>query len=831
MVGILIVSHSRKLAQGIQELVSQMIQGTVPIAIAAGIDDPQRPLGTDPLQIQQAIEALDCKDGVLVLMDLGSAVLSAEMALEFLPPEQRSRVKLCGAPLVEGAIAAAVKAATGGNLDQVYQEAYQGLNAKQTHLSFEGTVANLHPATATPPPESREIHLTIGLPMGLHARPAAQLVLNAAQFQSQITLRNLTRQTSAINAKSINQVMMLGTRQGDEIAIAATGSDATAALACLQELVENHFGETDLEAPPPALAATPAIENNKLVGIPASSGIAIAPLYLYQSATSIVQHHHSDYPEIEWDELQLAIETAKKELQTLQHQTFGKTGEQQAAIFTAHSLYLSDPELLAEVQTPIFEQHFTAAAAWKNTIDRTVARYQALGDRDLQARAIDVADVGERVLRLLAGTIASRIELPEPAILVANDLTPSQTAQLDLSKVKGICTVSGSATSHSGILARSLGLPAIVGLSSQLLRLQPGTLLAMNGDTGELWIEPPPAELRQLEQKQQAQTRTVQPALTLSTPTATRDGHRVKLMANINTLADAQAVKGSGAEGVGLLRSEFLFLDRTTLPTEAEQVTIYQEIAAAVAPEPLFIRLLDIGGDKPLPYLKLPSEANPFLGYRGIRVLLDRPELLKTQLKAILRVSHQYAIKAILPMVSAIAEVQAVQEILSQAQLELQQANVGFHRQLEIGIMIEVPAAVNLSDRLAGVANFFSIGTNDLTQYVMASDRNNAQVAHLADAFAPAILRNIQQTVTNAHRAGIPVCVCGELAAYREAIPILIGLGVDEFSIPVSVIPQLKQLIAQIDGDEAGAIASAVLNLDSGAAVREYVASRFSMPL
>uniref|UniRef100_A0ACD5GQJ3 Phosphoenolpyruvate--protein phosphotransferase n=1 Tax=Desertifilum tharense IPPAS B-1220 TaxID=1781255 RepID=A0ACD5GQJ3_9CYAN len=382
--------------------------------------------------------------------------------------------------------------------------------------------------------------------------------------------------------------------------------------------------------------------------------------------------------------------------------------------------------------------------------------------------------------------------------------------------MKGICTVSGSATSHSGILARSLGLPAIVGLSSQLLRLQPGTLLAMNGDTGELWIEPPPAELRQLEQKQQRQTQTTQPAVALSTPTATRDGHRVKLMANINTLTDAQAVKGSGAEGVGLLRSEFLFLDRTTLPTEAEQVAIYQEIAAAVAPEPLFIRLLDIGGDKPLPYLKLPSEANPFLGYRGIRVLLDRPELLKTQLKAILRVSHQYAVKAILPMVSAIAEVQAVQEILSQAQLELQQANVGFHRQLEIGIMIEVPAAVNLSDQLAGVANFFSIGTNDLTQYVMASDRNNAQVAHLADAFAPAILRNIQQTVTNAHRAGIPVCVCGELAAYREAIPILIGLGVDEFSLPVSVIPQLKRLIAQIDGDEAGAIASAVLNLDSG---------------
>ncbi|NES94618.1 MAG: phosphoenolpyruvate--protein phosphotransferase [Desertifilum sp. SIO1I2] len=830
MVGILIVSHSRKLAQGIQELVSQMIQGTVPIAIAAGIDDPQRPLGTDPLQIQQAIEALGCEDGVLVLMDLGSAVLSAEMALEFLLPEQRSRVKLCGAPLVEGAIAAAVKAATGGNLDQVYQEAYQGLNGKQTHLSFEGTVANLHPATATPLSESREIHLTIGLPMGLHARPAAQLVLNAAQFESQITLRNLTRQTSAINAKSINQVMLLGTRQGDEIAIAATGSDATAALACLQELVENHFGETDfLEAPPPALATPPAIENNKLIGIPASSGIAIAPLYLYQSATSIVQHHHSDYPEIEWDELQLAIETAKKELQTLQHQTFGKTGEQQAAIFTAHSLYLSDPELLAEVQTLIFEQQFTAAAAWKNTIDRTVARYQALNDP--LGRAVDVADVGERVLRLLAGTIASRIELPEPAILVANDLTPSQTAQLDLSKVKGICTVSGSATSHSGILARSLGLPAIVGLSSQLLRLQPGTLLAMNGDTGELWIEPPPAELRQLEQKQQAQTRTVQPALTLSTPTATRDGHRVKLMANINTLADAQAVKGSGAEGVGLLRSEFLFLDRTTLPTEAEQVALYQEIAAAVAPEPLFIRLLDIGGDKPLPCLKLPPEANPFLGYRGIRVLLDRPELLKTQLKAILRVSHQYAVKVILPMVSAIAEVQAVQEILSQAQLELEQANLGFNRQLEIGIMIEVPAAVNLCDRLAGMANFFSIGTNDLTQYVMASDRNNPQVAHLADAFAPAILRNIQQTVTNAHRAGIPVCVCGELAIYPEAIPILIGLGVDELSTPVSAIPQLKRIIAQIGEDEAGAIASAALNLDSGAAVRKYVASRFSIEL
>ena len=855
MVGIVIVSHSEKLATGVQELAIQMVQGsqhdqmsadTFRLALAAGIDDPENPLGTDAMQIYQAIESVYSDEGVVVLMDLGSAILSAEMALEFMPEEQRAKVRLCEAPLVEGAIAAVVQAAAGADIEQVLAEARGALAAKAAQLSGVGSQeskvvgAGLTEISAFPPTNlinppvqesgvdigqsTKEIHLTVRNQMGLHARPAAKFVATASRFESQITLQNVTAKSKPVNAKSINQVITLGVRQGHEIAIAATGVDATEALAALQQPVEANFGETSVEQlPATPLPETPPSTNAQLSGIPASPGIAIAPVVIYQSAVVGVKQQQADNPQAEWQQLQTACSTAHHQIQILR-QKAAIRGKEEAAIFDAHLLFLEDPAIIDNARQAIFVKEMSAAAAWKAVIDETVASYQALEDSYLQARATDVSDVGQRVLQLLTGTEIAPLDLKEPAILVADDLTPSQTAQLDPNKVLGICTVSGGATSHSGILARSLGIPAVVGVGAELLRLENGTLIALDGDTGQVWVQPDEAQLRELQLKRDNQLAAKQTLrATAHQPAITSDGHQIKVMANIGGVADAEIALENGAEGVGLLRSEFIYFDRVSSPSEEEQLDVYQAIADILSLHPLIIRTLDIGGDKPLPYLNLPSEANPFLGWRGIRFLLDYPDLLKTQLRAILRASHTHPIKVMFPMITSVREIRAAKEILATAQAELRSASIPFDEAMEVGIMVEVPAAVAMADQLAAEVDFFSIGTNDLSQYLMAADRNNAKVATLADAFEPAVLRMIQQAVIAADNAGIWVGVCGELASSPLATPILVGLGVEELSMNPPAIPAVKAVVSQLRMSEAEAIAHAVLQLDSAEAVRDYV--------
>jgi len=837
MVGIVIVSHSAKLAAGVQELAQQMVQGAAQIATAAGIDDPENPLGTDAMQVYQAIASVYSDDGVLVLMDLGSAVLSAEMALEFLPEEQRVKVKLCSAPLVEGAIAAVVQAAAGADIEQVIAEARGALAAKASQLSE--VIAEAQPTTHNQQ-LSKEIHLTVHNNMGLHARPAAALVQTACRFESDITLRNITANSKSVNAKSINQVVTLGVRQGHEIAIAASGVDADQALTALQQLVDANFGEK-IGEPKSAIAQSNAqreqqrvsIPNPKsqiqnLSGIPASPGIAIGSVVLYHSAVPEVQNQQVDNPQAEWQELQTAIATARYQIQILRQKASAQVGEEEAAIFDAHLLCLEDPEVIHKAQELILRSGLSAAAAWKSVLDDTVAAYEALTDSYLQARADDVRDVGQRVLRLLAGVTSAPLDLQEPAILVATDLTPSQTAELDPTKVLGICTAVGGATSHAGILARSLGIPAVMGVGAELSGWENGTLIALDGDTGQIWVNPDEAQLRELQVKRDSQLAEEQALkVTAQLPAITRDGHQIKVMANISGIADAKIAVNAGAEGVGLLRSEFLFLERAIAPTEEEQLEVYQAIADNILdPYPLIIRALDIGGDKPLPYLNLEPEANPFLGYRGIRILLDCPDLFKTQLRAILRASYGRQIKVMFPMVASVREIRAAKEILATVKAELRSEGKSFDEAMEVGIMVEVPSSVAMADKLAAEVDFFSIGTNDLSQYVMACDRNNPKVAKLADAFEPAVLRMIQTTVKSARDAGIWVGVCGELASIPEAIPILLGLGVDELSMNSPAIPAVKATIAKLTMGEAEAISGAVLQLDSAEAVRNYVANQ-----
>ncbi|MEH2239044.1 phosphoenolpyruvate--protein phosphotransferase [Nostoc sp.] len=835
MIGIVIVSHSKQLALGVRELAAQMVQGQVSIAVAAGIEDPENPLGTDPIQVYEAIASVFSDDGVLVLMDLGSALLSAEMAIEFLPEAQQQKVYLCEAPLVEGAIAAVVAAAAGSDIHQVMAEARGALLAKATQLGVVSSpLSVVTPTTTNVESPTPEIRLIVSNRLGLHARPAAQFVATAARFQSQILVQNLTRNTELVRGDSINQVTTLGVRQGHELVITATGSDADEALAALQALFANNFGEDNVALnSPPAFhhEVTPAT-HGELLGIAASSGVAIAPIIHYQPTHIAITEYHVDDPEAEWQRVQAAIHTARQEIQAVFSQASIQIGDAEAAIFDAQLLFLEDPVLLEAAKERILENHLNAEAAWQAVVNEVATSYHTLEDSYLQERADDVVDIGQRVLRLLAGNAPANLHLQEPSILVATDLTPSDTAGLDPTKVLGICTTSGSATSHSAIIARTLGIPAVLGVDAQVLHLADGTLMALDGESGRAWVEPESHILDLLEAKREAwQTAQLEALATAHQPAITRDGRQVSVFANIGSISDVQVAVASGAEGVGLLRTEFLFLDRTSAPTEEEQLEVYQAIAQVLDNRPLIIRTLDVGGDKPLPYVRVGlREANPFLGWRGIRFCLDHPELFKTQLRAIFRASVGHQIKIMLPMIATVTEVRATKVILGEVQAELNQAGIAFDAAMKVGIMVEVPSAVAIADQLAAEVDFFSIGTNDLSQYVMASDRTNPRVANLVDALHPAVLRMVQQTVQAAHAAGISVGLCGELAADILATPILLGLGLDELSVNPQSIAGVKQAIARLSIVESEAIVASALQQDSAVHVRELISTSVTPP-
>ncbi len=608
MVGIVIVSHSKQLAEGVRELAEQMVQGKVPLAVAGGIEDPLNPLGTDAIQVHQAIASVYSDEGVVVLMDLGSALMSAEMALEFLPEEQRAKVHLWEAPLVEGAIAAAVQAAAGSDSEQVITEARSALAAKAAQLGIVSSplVSSNGQQTTNKEQKTKESRLTIRNRLGLHARPAARFVATAGGFQSQIRVRNLTKSTEYVSALSINQVATLGVRQGDELAIAAQGSDADEALAALQALVEANFGEDDtaLKSQPAAqIKATPQIKEGvhagtplrgELLGIPASPGVAIAPVALYHPV--LKQERPVEDVQTELRRLQVALQTTRQEIQTLQMQTATRIGEHEAAIFNAQLLSLEDPILIDPVRQAIVEQRLSAEDAWQAVVDKVVATYRALEDAYMQERAVDMIDLGQRVLRQLTGIDLTPLNLPQPAILVATELTPSDTAQLDPTKVLGICIALGSATSHSAILARTLGIPAVFGVGLEVLNLTNDTLLALDGASGKVWVKPEPDTLAALQAKRDAWEAAQQQARDVAHhPAVTRDGKRVTVLANIGGIADADVALNLGAEGVGLLRTEFLYLDRTTAPCEDEQLAVYQAIAQVMGTRPLIIRTLDVG--------------------------------------------------------------------------------------------------------------------------------------------------------------------------------------------------------------------------------------------
>jgi phosphoenolpyruvate-protein phosphotransferase len=564
-------------------------------------------------------------------------------------------------------------------------------------------------------------------------------------------------------------------------------------------------------------------------GIAASPGIAIGPAFHFQPVELCFDRCWVDDVEAEIARFDAALETAREQLEVVHDRAQVECGPQDAAIFQAHALMLEDPELLQTVRRAISEEGLNAESALSDAAEAYAQMLESLDDQYLCTRAADVRDVADRVLRILLGVAESNATtLSHPAIVLARDLSPSDTVLLDKSLVLGFCTAEGGPTAHTAILARSLGLPAVVGAGPEILTIPNYAHLILDGSQGELLLDAEEATIDGYRMRRTAATAALRTARERAhEPAITRDGHRVEVVANVGNVAGAQEALAAGAEGVGLLRTEFLYLERAELPDEEEQVRAYREIADVFGGhQPVILRTLDVGGDKELPYLDLPLELNPFLGMRAIRLCLSRPELFKPQLRAALRAGVGRKIKLMFPMVTTVEEVRAAQAVLADCRTELVVEGHPVPEAMEVGIMIEVPAAALMADRLAPEVDFFSIGTNDLSQYTAAADRTNAQVASLVTGFQPAVLRLVRRTIDAAHAAGKWVGLCGEFAGEPLAIPILLGLGLDEFSMNPPAIPLAKQVIRSLTRAECLEVAQAALEQDGPEAVRALVRER-----
>ena len=822
MVGIVLVSHSWKLAEGAAELAREMGGPDVKLETAGGLDAPDHPVGTDAVLVLGAIERAWSDDGVVVLMDLGSAVLSAEMALEMLPDDKRAKVLLCEAPFIEGAVAAAVTAKLGATAEQVATEARGGLAPKVAHLGGPEAPTAEAPQTFDAG-QARSIRLVVPNPHGLHARPAARFVQVASGFDADVRVANLTAGRGPVTARSLNAVATLGVGKGDEIEVLATGPEADRALDAVRALAGRGFDD-EIEPEVPATvtpSAGPEAPAGALAGVPTSPGVALGVARRFHPPTLDAPERQAADPEAELRALDDALSATAVDIEAQRAAVAGRVGTYQAAIFDAHRLFLQDEMLVEPVRAAIRDDRRAAPGAWKAAVEAMAAAWEALEDEYLRARAADLRSVGLQVLAHLLGVPVPRPSLTGAGILVAPDLTPADAAGLDPALALGIATAFGGPTSHAAILARSLGIPAVVGLGESALRIAEGTALALDGDAGLLYVDPPPRLATGFEERRRAAADADREARAEAhTPATTLDGVPIEVAANVGSPEEIAAAVEAGCDGVGLFRTEFLFMERGQMPSEDEQEAAYRRAAEALGGRPMVVRTLDVGADKPLPYLAQPPEANPFLGVRGLRLGLERPDLLETQLRAIVRAAADHPVRVMFPMVATLEELRSARAAVAAAAEGL---GVPMPEGLQVGIMVEVPSAALIAPVLAAEVDFFSIGTNDLTQYTLAADRGNERVAALSDALHPAVLRLIAATCEAAAAHDRWVGVCGELAGDALATPVLLGLGVRELSMSAPAIPAVKRAVRAVDLGRAREHAARALGLPSAEAVREML--------
>ena len=819
MIGIVAVSHSARLGEAALELALQMVQGggvRVQVAAGAGTDADGTPiLGTDAVVVATAIDELatDC-DGVLVLMDLGSAVLSAELALELRMSDVP--VRLAPAPFVEGLLAAVVSAAAGGSLDAVAAEASAALGAKTGQLGEHDAPV---PEAAEPQPagETQTLRVRVRNPLGIHARPAA--LIAEASAGAEVRLRLMPDGPEA-SAASLSRLLVLGARQGDELELSAHGAGAGAALERLAALFDDGFGEGTADASAPAASVStavstagsvepeprePIVPGTVLRGRGVSPGSAAAPVRHLAPAlpepdaavTIAVEERETEASTIEWAAVAVADQ--------LRSRTARATGEARA-ILDASRLLASDPELVSEATALVRAQGRSAARAVWETSGAHEKSLAALGGR-MAERVADIRDVRDRIIaEILEVEMPGVPESDTPFVLVAADLAPADTAALEGGQCVALVTEQGGPTSHTAIIARSLGLPAIVGVSGATA-IPDTAVLLVDGDRGTVEVDPAESSI--------AAAMAAATVVAFDGEGALADGRRVALLANVGGGADAVSSAAAHAEGVGLFRTEFCFLDRVDAPTIDEQVAAYRGVLAAFPGRKVVVRTLDAGSDKPLPFANADQEDNPALGVRGLRIARRTPALLDDQLRALAQAAEAESalVEVMAPMVATVEE---ARDFAGRARA------AGLAR---VGIMIETPSAALLAAELFEVVDFVSLGTNDLAQYTLAADRLLSELGDLNDPWQPAVLRLIGMVGEAGRAAGKPVGVCGEAGGDPALAAVLIGLGVTSLSMTARSLGRVAAALSEVTEDDCRRAAQAVLAAGTAGEARAAAAA------
>ena len=712
-------------------------------------------------------------------------------------------------------------------------EAHQALLERLCALLIEGRGQELGRATSRRavlealggelPADWPSARITLANAHGLHARPAKILAQLAKRFDGDIRVRILDGQeSSAVSAKSLSKLLSLGVRRGQVLEFVAEPTIANDALPAILAAVEQGLGE-EVEPLPLVVEAAPEVAEiatvltapaagSVLQAIPAAPGIAIGPAHI-----QVLQVF--DYPlrgessAVERERLQQAVGEVRQDIEGLIRRSQSKAIRE---IFITHQEMLDDPELTDEVDSRL-KQGESAEAAWMAVIEAAARQQESLQDALLAERAADLRDIGRRVLAQLCG-VQTLAEPDQPYVLVMDEVGPSDVARLDPARVAGILTARGGATAHSAIVARALGIPALVGAGDGVLLLAPGTPLLIDGQRGRLHVAPDAQALQHATDERDSREKRLLAASELRhQPAVTLDGHAVEVFANIGESKGVAAAVEQGAQGIGLLRTELIFMAHSQAPDEATQEAEYRRVLDGLQGRPLVVRTLDVGGDKPLPYWPIEKEENPFLGVRGIRLTLQRPHVMESQLRALLRSADNRPLRIMFPMVGSVAEWRAARDMTERLRLEIPVAD------LQLGIMIEVPSAALLAPVLAREVDFFSVGTNDLTQYTLAIDRGHPTLSAQADGLHPAVLQLIDITVRAAHAHGKWVGVCGELAADPLAVPVLVGLGVDELSVSARSIPEVKARVRELSMERLKTLAEQALSVGSPDEVRALV--------
>jgi len=810
VVALVLVSHSYALAAATRQLVLQMAGPDLKIGVAAGIGDNWSQLGTDAVHVAEILGELRNPEGILVLMDLGSAVLSAQTALELLEPEDQKRIRLSAAPFVEGAVVAGVQAYAGSTLDEVIGELDRALAAKREQV---GTVqSSLAPNTIVKPEDAEysETFLNITNEHGLHARPAAELVTLAGKYSGEIEVTNMSSGAGPASARSITSVALLQVSNGDQIRIRAWGPEREDALAAIAKLAKDGFGEGGGQA-------TGQLERQR--GVSASPGIVIGPLLYIEPLTPTPSAEPPQSPPEECWKLREAIARATMRLA---EPVPGNVAVN--AIRAAQSAVLNDPVLLQKSEALLASGQGSAFTAWARVCDEVVESYRAMKDRYLRERAADIRDVKQMVLQEIQSSGARSFTSPkQPCILFIHELLPSEAALCAGSRVLGVIAREGSPTSHAAILLRSAGIPMVTGVD-WITPSDTAKLAAIDGSSGEVWIDPPQDVLQHLRKGQQQRAEFEQQAMrSTAEPAITRDGVPIDLMANVSSVADAELAARYCADGIGLLRTELLFSSMAAV-SEADQICAIRQALGTVA-GPLLVRTLDVGGDKPLPTLKCEPEANPFLGVRGLRLTLRNASFFRQHLSAILQAGQGRDLWIMFPMVSTVREIEQTRNLVLEVHAELAGRETSHAWPVKLGCMIEVPSAALLAERLARELHFFSIGTNDLTQYTLAAERGNASLSHLQDALHPAVLQLVDRVVHGARTMSRHVSICGEAAADPAAAAIFLGLGVRCLSVAPTLVPQTKAWVRGLRLSEVIPISRQALQCSDAGEVRSLWAN------